>query len=118
MLLLYFAHIRNYLNSYLSMALMVLLLIGLQKGLWKVFMAGSVALLLTYSAAIIIDFIFWPDLISLWKKENLSGIFLSGVPVEELFWAFLFGGTWPLIYLYVTGPAHGEYRWRRIRLKD
>ena len=118
MLLLYFIHIRNYLNSYLSMAFMILLLIGLQKGLWKVFVVGSSALLVIYSAAMMIDFILWPDLISLWKKENLSGIFLSGVPFEELIWAFLFGGTWPVIFLYAMGPKGANYQWKSITYKN
>lgn len=113
MISLFLLGIRNYLNSYLCMVLTAILLIALERPLWKVFLSGSVFFLIFYTAGLQLGFLIWPDLIHLWAIENLTGILIGGVPLEELIWAFLFGGTWPMIFLYVSGPSAEEFKWRK-----
>jgi len=94
--------IGNYLNNYISMALTAAILVILQRNLWKVFMLGSVLLVICYIPALNIGFLIWPDLIDLWNIENMSGLMILKVPLEENIWALLFGGTWPMIIFYIT----------------
>lgn len=115
MIFLFLMGIGNYLNSYLGMVLTVILLIALEGPLWKVFLAGSACFLIFYTIGLQLGFLFWPDLIRLWSVENMTGIRIGRVPLEELIWAFLFGGTWPMIVLYVSGPAAVEFKWKKFR---
>lgn len=115
MISLFLIGIGNYLNSYVGMVFTVILLIALDRPLWKVFLAGSVSFLIFYSVGLQLGFLVWPDLIQLWTYENLTGIRIGRVPLEELIWAFLFGGTWPMIFLYVSGPPAVEFKWKIFR---
>jgi hypothetical protein len=49
--------------------------------------------------------------------EAISGILVGPVPVEEIIWAFLFGGTWSVIILFVAGPPNNELLWRRLSIQ-
>ena len=43
-----------------------------------------------------------PDWISqTWNFENISGIFIFDIPLEEVIFAFTFGALWTLLYEYV-----------------
>ena len=115
MISLFLLGIRNYLNIYLCLVFTAILLIALERPVWKVFLAGSVFFLIFYISGLQLGFLIWPDLIQLWTIENLTGILIGRVPLEELIWAFLFGGTWPVIFLYVSGPPAAEFKWRKFR---
>lgn len=39
----------------------------------------------------------FPEFPGQWSLEELYGIKLFGIPVEELMWAFATGAVWPLI---------------------
>jgi hypothetical protein len=95
--------IKDYPNSYLAMGIMALLLVMIKRSLFKVFLAGAILFSITYVVLLILDFMAWPDLIRLWRMTNMSGILLGPIPVEDVIWAFLFGGTWPVIIHFVSG---------------
>jgi len=42
----------------------------------------------------------FPEFPGQWSLEELYGIHLIGIPVEELMWAFAAGAVWPLIVAY------------------
>lgn len=42
-------------------------------------------------------FVMFPEFPGQWSLEELYGIKLLGIPVEELMWAFATGAVWPLI---------------------
>jgi len=42
-------------------------------------------------------FVMFPEFPAQWSLEELYGIKLLGIPVEELMWAFTTGAVWPLI---------------------
>lgn len=45
-------------------------------------------------------FVMFPEFPGQWSLEELYGIHLIGIPVEELMWAFAAGAVWPLIVAY------------------
>jgi hypothetical protein len=107
--------IWGYQIIYLSMVVSCILLIALKRPFWKIFLAGSVSMLIFYTVGLHLGFLIWPELIHFWTLENMSGILIGRVPLEEMIWAFLFGGTWPVIFLYVSGPPAEEFKWRKFR---
>jgi len=98
---LYLAGIRSYLNNYISMAIMVILIFSIKRDMWKIFIIGSLSVSIIYTLALQPGFIIWPDLLDLWVKERLSGYTIGSAPIEEVIWSFLFGGTWPLIFFFI-----------------
>lgn len=46
-------------------------------------------------------FSMFPEFPGQWTIDELYGIHLSGIPVEEIMWAFAAGGVWPLIVAYL-----------------
>lgn len=44
----------------------------------------------------------WPNLLSLWNLEKFSGIVILQIPIEELIWALLYGGTWSLTIAFLV----------------
>lgn len=107
---LFVLNIRNYLNACLSMFLTAVFIMLLDRTSWKIFFSGSVIFVLFYWIALDVALFFWPDILNLWKTHNLSGIRVGRVPGEDLLWAFLFGGTWPLFYLFSTGRIAEGFR--------
>lgn len=43
----------------------------------------------------------FPGLLSQWTHTNLYGIFVAGVPVEEIVWSFIFGICWIMTMAYL-----------------
>jgi hypothetical protein len=99
--LLFIFGIRGYLNVFISMPSLALWIILRNKRHIKYFFIGSMAVCMLYSFGLVLGFKIWPDLAELWDMRSMLGITLSGIPIEEFIWAFLFGGLWPVIVLSV-----------------
>jgi hypothetical protein len=84
-----------------SILLCSLLLLFLRPGLWFLPVAGLVGFTTLYLLYIGIVFGSYPEFVLQWNIENLSGVNLLGIPVEEILWASSFGFCWPLFI------AHG-----------
>lgn len=46
-------------------------------------------------------FFLFPEFPEQWTIDELYGIQISGIPVEEIIWAFATGAVWPLIIAYL-----------------
>jgi hypothetical protein len=46
-------------------------------------------------------FLLFPEFPGQWTIDKLYGIQISGIPVEEIVWAFAAGAVWPLIVAYL-----------------
>lgn len=53
-----------------------------------------------YSIYVVVCFQIFPHFGNQWSWENLWGITLFSVPIEEFLWAFVFGYTWPILMIY------------------
>lgn len=62
--------------------------------------------LLTLIWQIVISFIVSVFIERFWLIENLSGIFIFGIPIEELLFAFALGFGGSIYYEYITGQKY------------
>ena len=75
-----------------------------RKDLIKHSLVGGVTFTLLYALAFILFNLIFPDFVShSYHLENLIGLTLFGVPVEEFFYAFSFGLLWAPFYEYYHG---------------
>jgi hypothetical protein len=81
----------------LTMAVVVVLAVAVRRELWPMAAAGFVLSGASYSLAMIVGSLAWPEFMDLFRTENLWGTKVVGVPVEEIVWAFLFGPSWALV---------------------
>lgn len=72
----------------------------LQPHWWWLATRGSIGFGLLYAIALRITMAIWPGFLFQWNLENLWGVYVLGLPLEELVWAFGFGAVWPLIMAY------------------
>lgn len=63
-----------------------------------------------YTLALIVFFRVFPTALSMWALENLSGIILLGVPIEEVLWALLAGAFGGPLYEFWQGYCLKEKR--------
>lgn len=54
-----------------------------------------------YFIVIKISFIIFPELSFYWNPNNLSGLYLLEIPLEEVLWALAFGTIWPVFIVYI-----------------
>lgn len=99
--LLHFLKIRNMANPFIIMVLWSITILILKPGFWKIAVTGSFTFSVSYTLAMKIGFIIWPQLISFWTLKNLSGILFLQIPVEEVIWALLYGFSWSLAIAYI-----------------
>ncbi|MEW6600562.1 MAG: hypothetical protein AB1499_06290 [Nitrospirota bacterium] len=85
----------------ISAVLLTLHVLYLRRDLWSVWLCGFTGFTLFYLLLIKISFVFFPDSIHLWNTHALWGYYPWGVPLEELAWAGVFGGGWPVVTAYV-----------------
>jgi len=64
----------------------------------KMLVSGFLFLGIYFIAFFLLDIIFPGYVENVWNLPALSGIFLVGVPIEELMWAFAFGLYWSSVY--------------------
>jgi hypothetical protein len=60
-----------------------------------------------YTIIFFITITLWPEFIGQWNTENLWGISVIGIPLEEIVWAAAYGGVWPTMMAYVF-----DIKWR------
>ena len=99
--ILHFFHIRGDIIAYSVMVLWSATIILYRPKYYKIFVTGSFMYLIIYGMAIKISLSIWPHFISFWELHNLSGILFLKIPVEELIWAFLVGGSWSLAIAFI-----------------
>lgn len=108
---LYLLDIREYLNSFIVMVIWCIVIFAYKKNYWPFLIIGSSSFFIVYMAGLLIGLFIWPDLLSLWNLENFSGISFLRIPLEELVWAFLYGGTWSLTIAFLLDVRlHKEFR--------
>lgn len=65
---------------------------------------GGVSFLIVYTIAFFVFIILFPDFIlNFYNLNNLSGVFIFGIPLEEYLYAFSFGLMWAPMYEYEHG---------------
>lgn len=79
----------------------LILLVRFRFKSWRIAIAGSLLFSLYYF--IIMGFILklFPLMRMYWNNNNLWGISVFKVPLEEIVWAFVYGTVWPLAMAYV-----------------
>jgi len=101
--LLYLLGVRSLYNPIIVMGLWILLCLMNRKDYLPVAVSGSLVFLAIYAVVFKVSLLIWPEFILFWSAENLSGIYPLGIPLEELVWAFLYGGAWSLGIAYILG---------------
>ena len=72
---------------------------------------GGISFLVVYVCAFSIFNYVFPDFITkYYNHDNLIGLFVGGIPIEELLFALSFGILWAPIYEYEHGEKDGKYR--------
>lgn len=78
----------------------------LPQALW-----GGIVFFIIYLSAFKLFTFIYPDFIAnKYSLDNLSGLILFGLPIEELLYALSFGTMWAPIYEYVTGAKEKRMR--------
>jgi len=85
----------------ISSVLLTLLVLYVRHDLWPVWLSGLTGFTLFYLLFIKACFMIYPNSIDLWNIHALWGYYPWGIPLEELVWAAVFGGGWPVIMVYV-----------------
>lgn len=67
----------------------------------RVSAAGFFSFTLFYTLLLRVNFHFNPFFIEQWSHDGLSGLFIWGIPLEEISWAAATGAVWPLIISYL-----------------
>lgn len=101
--LLYLLGLRGLSNPMVVMIVWIVLILLTNKHYFPLAVAGSLAFLVTYTLLFKATILFWPEFIFFWNFKALSGICPLGIPLEELVWAFLYGGAWSLGIAYILG---------------
>jgi hypothetical protein len=94
--------IREYLNFFIVMVVWSAAILFYQRNYWKFILFGSVSYLIIFTVGFLIILSIWPNLLSLWNLEKFSGIVILQIPIEELIWALLYGGTWSLTIAFLV----------------
>lgn len=92
--------IRKIEVAFLVMLSWVVFLIVVKKTPWLIALSGFVFLLFVYFIGGQLILLLWPDILSLWTLQNLWGVKLFGIVLEELIWVGLYGGAWALTLAY------------------
>lgn len=93
-------NIHSMINPFIAMVLWIVTVIIFKREYWRITLMGSFAFLAVYSFGFKIQLLIWPQFTELWTWKNMWGISVSGIPLEELVWAFLYGGSWGTAVAY------------------
>jgi hypothetical protein len=86
---------------FLALSVQFIFVMLVRFDLIKVMIYGGISFLIFYTIFFKIVIILFPDFLVSWSLEKLSGIFIVGLPIEELVWAFLFGTFAAIFYKYI-----------------
>ncbi|MBI4993723.1 hypothetical protein HZC33_02070 [Candidatus Wolfebacteria bacterium] len=104
LLLTYGFNINSIYSSYVSFLIIFAYIIFFRKDLFQQAILGGISV----GILMLIFYQIWtkmyPGIIeSWWKLENLSGIFILNVPLEEILWGFSWGLVGSVIYEFAKG---------------
>ncbi len=68
---------------------------------WIISIGGLIGFTVCYLILLKLGFTFFPDFIYQWNFENFCGLFIWGIPFEEIVWSMACGSVWPLITAYL-----------------
>ncbi len=94
--ILYLAGVKGIWNPFITMLAWSIFILLYRPGYQRIFFTVSVLSLLIYGFLLKIVFLLWPSVPMMWVSENLSGWFLMDIPLEELIFAFLYGGSYSM----------------------
>lgn len=95
------------LSTIISVIALGSILIAVHRRVWPITLLGMTAFTGMYFIVLFITLALWPEFIGQWNIENLWGISVIGIPLEEIVWAAAFGGVWPTMMAYVF-----DIKWR------
>ena len=98
---LHFLRISNYMAAFITMIFWIIFILIIKIEYAKISLATAGIFLVVYAIDLKMGLMIWPELISFWSFEHLTGITLLKMPLEELIWAFLYGGSWSLGVAYI-----------------
>ena len=97
-------------SSYVAFLLIFAYIIWRRRDLFWQAMASGMAVALVMMIFYQIWIFMYPDIIHhWWKLENISGIFILGVPLEEIIWGFSWGIVGGTIYEFAVGISAVRY---------
>jgi len=67
---------------------------------WQLAARGMVAFGIFYGLVLLGASSLWPDALSWWHEEVVSGMLLLGAPAEEIAWAVAYGAVYPLVMAF------------------
>ena len=76
-------------------------LLARYRAMWPVTISGGLIFATAYTAMALATMAIWPHFASQWSHDNLTGIALFNLPIEEVAWALSFGAVWPMGMIYV-----------------
>jgi len=68
---------------------------------WFISVSGLIGFTVCYLILLKLSFYFFPDFIYQWNFEHFCGLFIWGIPFEEIIWSMACGSVWPLITAYL-----------------
>ncbi len=83
-----------------AMPLLGVALLLMRRSYVSIALAGAVGFTALYTVVFVGILQLWPRFIDQWTTEQLCGLSLLGVPVEEIAWSLGFGAVWPLMMAY------------------
>jgi hypothetical protein len=87
---------------FLCLAISGLLALALRPDLWPLAWPGALALPPVYVLTILTGFRFFPDLTTIWHRDQIWGVpVLQAIPLGEIAWAFVYGAAWPVMVGYI-----------------
>jgi len=87
--------------SIIGLFVSALVILLSRKDLWKEIFFGGILFSIFYFFFLLSLSLIFPFFIpSQWRLNNLMGIFLFGIPLEEIFWALSFSMVWSGVFEY------------------
>jgi hypothetical protein len=95
-------------STIIAIVILGVFLIAVQRNVWPLTLTGMSTFTVIYTAVLFTIFTLWPEFIGQWNTENLWGVSIMGIPLEEIVWAAAYGGVWPILMAYVF-----DLKWRK-----
>jgi hypothetical protein len=92
----------------LSEGVMLLLLLGRRRSLWRLALAGMITYTPFYAMVVKIQFALWPSYVSYWSPAYPWGRTILGIPSGEIASALSFSGMWPTLIAWALDIRGGQ----------
>jgi hypothetical protein len=87
--------------AFLAMMVWIALMLLRNPRLWPMAATGSLISFCLYVSLFLVGYIVWPEFLSNWTWENLWGLRLGPLPLEEVVWAVLYSPAWGLTMAFI-----------------